>query len=88
MSAPSAFKSYFYPTALILIVSGGSIYGATLKTQNQLEAIKEKIKEPHTRLRELEDYREQLIAQRMLHARRLHNWTQKALERESEGSKE
>lgn len=72
-----SLKAYLYPSAIILIVSVGSIYGASLKSQNQLSQITESIKDPKTRVRELERYREQLVAQRILQERKLRNWKAK-----------
>lgn len=72
-----SLKAYLYPTAIILVVSVGSIYGASLKSQNQLSQITESIQDPQSRIKELERYREQLVAQRILQERKLRNWKAK-----------
>lgn len=82
----SRLNSYFYPAALIIIVSVGSVYGASLKEEDKLEKIKQRIEDPGTRIKELEAYRERLIAQRLVHAKRLRTWEAKLAEKEAEAS--
>ncbi|CCG84332.1 protein of unknown function [Taphrina deformans PYCC 5710] len=82
MSAAN-FKAYLYPSALILVVSLGSVYGANLKSGDELASIRSAIAEPRARAAELDRYRDRLVAQRILQHRRLANWRQKVLDRDS-----
>lgn len=72
--ASSNLRSYLYPTAIILVVSVGSVYGANLKSQDQLESIRRDIQDPAARVKELEAYRIRLVAQRIIQRRKLDNW--------------
>lgn len=74
---PMSLRSYLLPTSVILIVSFGSIYGANLKSQSQLSTITSRIQEPEAKLKELEQYREQLIAQRILQIRKYKKWQER-----------
>lgn len=78
-----SLRSYIYPISIIFVVSIGSLYGADLKSQSQLSSITSKIQEPESKLIELEQYRQQLVAQRIVQERKYRKW-QKRLEQSEE----